>query len=115
MVKLVDDISANALRSMVAGEVLDTAAPLGDSCRPAITTMPAGVKMKMAKLSGSNTVGQDTDGDGRSVLPYRPPPALRPDIPLSYYLGEATEAKSEVHFPLNFCPGVRWLEQSVRM
>jgi hypothetical protein len=32
MVKLVDDISATALKSMVAGEVLDTAAPLGDLC-----------------------------------------------------------------------------------
>lgn len=29
MVELVDDISANALKSMVAGETLDTAAPLG--------------------------------------------------------------------------------------
>ena len=29
MVNLVDDIAANALKSMVAGEELDTAAPLG--------------------------------------------------------------------------------------
>ena len=30
MVNLVDDIAANALKSMVAGEELDTAAPLGE-------------------------------------------------------------------------------------
>ena len=29
MVSLVDDIAANALKNMVAGEELDTAAPLG--------------------------------------------------------------------------------------
>ena len=34
MVNLVDDIAANALKSMVAGEELDTAAPLGDHPPP---------------------------------------------------------------------------------
>ena len=33
MVNLVDDIAANALKSMVAGEELDTAAPLGEQLR----------------------------------------------------------------------------------
>ena len=68
MVNLIDDISANALKSMVAGEVLDTAAPLGNiSVSATYVIKLSGVKMKMAKLSGSNTVGEDLDGDGRSV------------------------------------------------
>ena len=48
------------------------------------------------RVSGSNIIGQDIDGDGR------------PDIPLVYTF----EDNSEVQFPLNFCPGVRfdWTE-----
>ena len=41
------------------------------------------------RLSGSNTVGKDTDGDGV------------PDVPLIYDMEEG----SRIEFPLNFCPG----------
>jgi len=84
MVNLVDDIATTALQSMVVGETLNTKAPLG-------------VSMKLAKVSGQITVGQDTDGDGI------------PDVPLVYTFGTT----SEVEFPLNFCPGVRF-DWSVR-
>ena len=79
MVDLVDDIAGTALQSMVVGETLDTKAPLG-------------VSMKLSKVSGQITVGQDTDADGI------------PDIPLVYTF----ETTSEVEFPLNFCPGVQF-------
>ena len=51
----------------------------------------------MYRVPGSKTIGTDSDGDGR------------PDIPLTYTFGET----SEVEFPLNFCPGVRfdWVER----
>jgi hypothetical protein len=48
--------------------------------------------MKLSKVSGSHTVGQDINGDGV------------PDIPLTYTF----DATSEVQFPLNFCPGERF-------
>ena len=50
----------------------------------------------LSRVSGSNIIGHDIDGDGR------------PDIPLNYNI----EDKTEVEFPLNFCPGVRfdWTE-----
>ena len=79
MVNLVDNIASTALKSMVVGETLDTKAPLG-------------VSMKLSKVSGSHTVGQDLNGDGI------------PDIPLVYNF----ETTSEVEFPLNFCPGKRF-------
>ena len=52
--------------------------------------------LMLFRVAGSKTVGQDIDGDGR------------PDIPLIYTFDDT----SEVEFPLNFCPGVRfdWTE-----
>ena len=46
-------------------------------------------QLDIFRLSGSNTVGRDTDGDGV------------PDIPLVYDMEEG----SRIEFPLNFCPG----------
>ena len=45
--------------------------------------------MNNFRLSGANTVGKDTDGDGV------------PDTPLVYDMEEG----SRIEFPLNFCPG----------
>ena len=55
MVSLVDEMAANALKSMVAGEELNTKSPLG-------------VSMKMAKLSGSHTIGKKTSLNYSTVL-----------------------------------------------
>ena len=45
--------------------------------------------LNIFRLSRSNTVGRDSDGDGV------------PDIPLTYDMEEG----SRIEFPLNFCPG----------
>ncbi len=78
MTSLVDEIAETTIKNSVLGEEIRTKSPLG-------------VQMLMTKLSGSQTVGRDTDGDGI------------PDVPLRY---EFDDSKSVVQFPLGFCPSV---------
>ena len=76
MTSLVDEIAETTIKNSVLGEELRTRSPLG-------------VQMTMTKLSGSQTVGKDINGDGI------------PDIPLRYTFDNSD---SVIQFPLGFCP-----------
>ncbi len=66
--------------SSVAGETLQTRAPSG------------GVKLLMSKMSYSDTIGKDTDGDG--------------ELDTEFSL-EVEDSETRLEFPLGFCPGDR--------
>eukprot|EP00095_Tigriopus_kingsejongensis_P012226 maker-scaffold528_size145933-snap-gene-0.28 protein:Tk12226 transcript:maker-scaffold528_size145933-snap-gene-0.28-mRNA-1 annotation:"cobinamide adenolsyltransferase" len=79
MIDLLDQAGKTVVMNSVQGEELKT-------------NSPNGIKMIMAKIPWSKTIGRDTDGDGW------------PDVPLRF---EFDDSDSVIQFPLGYCPGDR--------